>query len=159
MLYAPLQVKLHYHHVSNVKTVDTYVVVILVGIFHDLAQHHPTMQTWVGFGTGKHFHYYHINSICQEFGEREARTLPFVTPFHVLMQHPSSAVKAQIQPESMEKISGNYAAGFTSASQDGFVLLEFTSAAFRLIERFTFFFTIPRHLMTRPSARSFPIVG
>ena len=28
-------------------------------------------------------------------------------------------------------------AGFTSASHDGFVTLEFTSAAFRLIERFT----------------------
>ena len=34
-----------------VRTVDTDVVVILVGIFHDLAQHHPGIQLWVGFGT------------------------------------------------------------------------------------------------------------
>ena len=47
-----------------VRTVDTDVVVILVGIFHDLAQPHPGMQSWVGFGTGKHFRYYRVNSIC-----------------------------------------------------------------------------------------------
>ena len=28
---------------------ETHVVVIMVGIFHDLAQHHPGMQLWVGF--------------------------------------------------------------------------------------------------------------
>ena len=33
------------------------VVAILVGIFHNLVQHHPGMQLWVGFGTGKHFRY------------------------------------------------------------------------------------------------------
>ena len=46
------------------RTVGTDVVVSLVGIFHDLAQLHPGMQLRVGFGTGKHFRYYHINSIC-----------------------------------------------------------------------------------------------
>ena len=75
------------------KTVDTDVVVILVGIFHDLAQHHH-----VGFSTGKHFRYYHINSICQELGEEKARTLPLFTPSRDLMQHPSSAVKVKSQP-------------------------------------------------------------
>ena len=62
-----------------VRTVDTDVVVILVGIFHDLAQHHPGMQLWVGFGTGKHFRYYRINSICQELGEEKARALLLFT--------------------------------------------------------------------------------
>ena len=47
-----------------VRTVDTDVVVILVGIFHNLAQHYPGMQLWVGLGKRKHFLYYRVNSIC-----------------------------------------------------------------------------------------------
>ena len=35
-----------------VRTVDSDVVVILVGIFHYLVQHYPGMQLCVGFGTG-----------------------------------------------------------------------------------------------------------
>ena len=77
-----------------VRTADTDVVVILVAIFHDLAQHHPGMQLCVGFGTGKHFRYYRINSICQELGEEKALALLLFTPSRVLMQHLSSAVKA-----------------------------------------------------------------
>ena len=30
-----------------------------------VVQHHPGMQLWVSFGTGKHFRYVHIKSICQ----------------------------------------------------------------------------------------------
>ena len=78
-----------------IRTVDTDVVVILVGIFHDLAQQHPGMQLWVGFGRGKHFRYYRINSNCQELGEEKARALPLFTPSRVLMQQLSSAVKAK----------------------------------------------------------------
>ena len=101
---------------------------MLVGIFHDLAQHHPGMQLWVGFGTGKHFRYYRIDSICQELAEEKARALPLFTPSQVLIQHLSSAVKAKRQPllDSPARLRMGY-----------FVPSEFTSAAFRLIERFT----------------------
>ena len=70
---------------------------ILVGIFHDLAQPDPGMQLWVSFGTEKHFRYYRINSICQELGEEHVRALPLFTISRVLMQHLSSAVKAKSQ--------------------------------------------------------------
>ena len=64
-----------------VRTVDSDVVVILVGIFHDLVQYYPGMQFWVDFGTGKQFRYYHVNSICQELGDDKARALPFFHGF------------------------------------------------------------------------------
>ena len=54
------------------------VVVILVGIFHDLAQHHLGIQLWVG--TGKHFRYYRINSVCQEFVKEKLVLCP-CSPF------------------------------------------------------------------------------
>ncbi|KAK2189653.1 hypothetical protein NP493_100g01004 [Ridgeia piscesae] len=66
---------------EQARILNTDVVVTLVGIFHDLAQHHPGMQSWVGFGQGKHFRYYHINSVCQEFGEEKARALPYFHAF------------------------------------------------------------------------------
>ena len=55
----------------------------------------------------------------------------------VLMQHPSSAVNVKSQPGEHEKTYPAATAGFTNASQNGFIPLEFTSAAFRLIQRFT----------------------
>ena len=116
------------------------VVVILIGICHDLAKHHSGMQLWIGFGTGKHFRYYHINSICQEFGEKKAHALPFFTPSRVLVQRPSPAVEAKSQRGKHGKyIRQPLLHGFISASHinGGFFPLEFTSAAFKLIEQFT----------------------
>ena len=90
-----------------VRTVDTDVVVILVGIFHDLAQKHPGIQFWAGVGTRKHFRYYHINSTWQEPGEEKARALALFTPSRVLMQHLSSAVTAN-SVERTQTISGSH---------------------------------------------------
>ena len=64
-----------------VRTVDSDVVVILVGIFRDLVQHYRSMQFWIGFDTGKHFRYYQVNSICQELGEVKVRALAFFHAF------------------------------------------------------------------------------
>ena len=44
------------------RTVDTDVVVILVGVFHCPVQQYPDLDLWVAFGAGRHFRYYHINS-------------------------------------------------------------------------------------------------
>ncbi len=38
-----------------VRTVDTDVVVILIGHFFSLQSQHPQLDLWVAFGTGKHF--------------------------------------------------------------------------------------------------------
>ena len=44
-----------------IRTVDTDVIVILIGEFHTIHQSYPSADIWVAFGTGKHFRYYHIN--------------------------------------------------------------------------------------------------
>ena len=51
-----------------VRTVDTDVVVLLVGHFYSLCDQHPSADIWVAFGTGKHFCYYHINTIWANLG-------------------------------------------------------------------------------------------
>ena len=64
-----------------VSTVDTDVEVILAGIFFDLQEKHPDVHLWVAFGKGKHFRYYHINSLCGELGDGKSRALPFLHAF------------------------------------------------------------------------------
>ena len=107
-----------------------HVVVILVGIFHDLVQYNPEMHLWVGFVPGKHF--------ATTASTHSAKNLlcPCLPLLWFLMQHVSSVVKAKSQRGKHGKHQAA-TAGFTSASHDGFVPFEFASATFRLIERFT----------------------
>ena len=59
-----------------VHTVDTDVVIILVGKFHQLLTINPSASIWVTFGSGKAFTYFHINSICHSLGENKSLALP-----------------------------------------------------------------------------------
>ena len=42
-----------------VRTVDTDVIVIIVGKFHYLRDQHPAADVWIAFGTGRNFRYLH----------------------------------------------------------------------------------------------------
>ena len=64
-----------------VRTVDTDVVVILVGKFYHLKSIMPDLDLWVAFGMGRHFSYININTICVSLGEARSRSLPV---FHAL---------------------------------------------------------------------------
>ena len=48
-----------------IRTVDTDVIVVLIGQFHNIIDQYPNAELWVAFGTGKNFCYYSINSICE----------------------------------------------------------------------------------------------
>ena len=64
-----------------VRTVDTDVVVILAGTFHDLVATQPLTDIWVAFGMGKDYRFYHINAICESLGEPQSRALPVFHAF------------------------------------------------------------------------------
>ena len=59
-----------------IRTVDTDVLIILIGQFHSLCEQNPNADIWVGFGTGKQFRYYHINTICEQLGKDKSVSLP-----------------------------------------------------------------------------------
>ena len=54
---------------SFFRTVDTDVIVILVGKLYFLKTLCADINIWVAFGAGKHFMYYHINYICHMLGK------------------------------------------------------------------------------------------
>ena len=59
-----------------VRTVDTDVIVIIVGKLHYLREQHPAADVWIAFGTGRNFRYLHINAICNALGREKAIALP-----------------------------------------------------------------------------------
>ena len=68
-------------HNILVSTVDTDVIVILVGAYFTFYDKFPDVNIYVGFGTGKYFKYYNINNICQNLGSATSRALPFFHAF------------------------------------------------------------------------------
>ena len=64
-----------------VRTVDTDVMVIQVGLFFDLVTIQPSCDFWIAFGMGKNYRLYHINSICESLGEPRSRALPVFHAF------------------------------------------------------------------------------
>ena len=59
-----------------VRTVDTDVVVILVGKLHELKAVNAHVNIWVAFGMGRNFKFISINRICASLGEQKSRSLP-----------------------------------------------------------------------------------
>ena len=55
-----------------VRTVDTDVVVILVGKLHDLLAYNQLSKVWVAFGMGCHFSVININGVCSSLGESKS---------------------------------------------------------------------------------------
>lgn len=64
-----------------VRTVDTDVVVILIGKLHDLLGYNPQADIWVAFGMGRHYSFISINRICSNLGEPKSRSLPVFHAF------------------------------------------------------------------------------
>ena len=64
-----------------VRTVDTDVVVILVGKLHDLKAVNAHVNIWVTFGMGRNFKLISINRICASLGEQKSRSLPLFHAF------------------------------------------------------------------------------
>lgn len=64
-----------------VRTVDSDVVVILIGKFYDIQHQYPETDIWVAFGMGHHFNFLSINATCACIGETKSKSLPL---FHAL---------------------------------------------------------------------------
>ena len=58
-----------------VRSVDTDVVVILIGMFYHLIDRYPGVSIWVAFGTGRSFKHFHINTACTTLGRNKCEAM------------------------------------------------------------------------------------
>ncbi|KAG1676996.1 hypothetical protein GQR58_014039 [Nymphon striatum] len=121
-----------------VRTVDTDVIVILVGLFFNFLSAYHDIDLWVAFGMGKHFQYYSIKTVCQNLGApNNSKALPI---FHVFTGSDTTSQFAGKGKKSAWEAWKSYpevTSGFLSMVEHPFQLLDLNSATFRLLERFT----------------------
>ena len=75
------------HSNCLIRTIDTDVIVILVGKFFYLLSLNPNINIWVAFGKGKNFSNWHINSVCTLLGKEKSSALPVFHSFTVVLLH------------------------------------------------------------------------
>ena len=64
-----------------VRTVDADVLIILIGLFHDIITSCPSAAIWIGLVMGKYVQYRSVNSTCAFLGPETSRTLPMFHSF------------------------------------------------------------------------------
>ena len=62
----------------QVRTVDTDVVGVLIGVFHKLLLSQPKADIWVAFGVGKNYRLYSINALSTSLGTKRSQALPML---------------------------------------------------------------------------------
>lgn len=121
----------------NVRTVDTDVIVILVGKFQDLKLMTNDLDLWVSFGVGKSFQNYSINSICSSLGECKSRGLPI---FHALTGSDTTSAfhgKGKLSAWKAWQAYPDVTNTFEVLFVNPFNQLDQTSDHFTKLERFT----------------------
>lgn len=78
-----------------VRSVDTDVVVILIGKFHFLRAVQPDLELWVTFGMGRNFSFISVNSICDDLGQSGQSLYRFSTLSVVAIPPQHSSAKAK----------------------------------------------------------------
>ena len=120
-----------------VRTVDTDVVVILVGKFHQLLTINPFVSIWVAFGAGKAFTYFHINSICHSLGENKSLALPVFHSFTGCDTTSGFFGKGKKLAWETWKCYPDVTEAFTHMALNPYIQLDNVSQYFQMLERFT----------------------
>ena len=140
---ADTRIALHLYDAINrgarnvlVRTVDTDVIVILMGLFYDINSS-ATATIWVAFGTGKNFRYYNINSIVQELGADKSQALPFFHTFSGCDTASQFHGKGKKPVWDAWKSYPSITASFAQIFNDPFKPITVQSELFKTLERFT----------------------
>lgn len=120
-----------------VRTVDTDVIVILVGIFHDLLVVQPLADIWIAFGMGKKYRYYHINAICRNLGESKSRALPVFHAYSGCDTTSAFSGKGKKSAWHAWQVYDDVTETFVYLAKHPFEFLDINSEHFQRLERLT----------------------
>jgi hypothetical protein len=121
----------------QVRTVDTDVVVILVGLLHRFLLVNSQVVIHVAFGTGRNYVVLNVNSVWHHLGELKSKCLPV---FHAFTGcDTTSAFRGKGKKSSWLKWQqfDYVTTAFAYIAQNEFCLLEKDTDCFRILEKFT----------------------
>ena len=85
-----------------IKTVDSDVIVILVGLFYQIGA--KVDDVWIEYGAGKYMQYISIRTMYNRLGESRAKALLFFSCIHWFRHH--ICIPQQGQKNSLEYLEG-----------------------------------------------------
>jgi len=121
----------------QVRSSDTDVLVILVGVFNKLIAINADIELWVAFGTGRHFTLHHINAIVNHLGVRVSKALPVFHSFTGCDTVSSFFKKAKKSAWSAWRALPSVTETFVDLAENPFQVLSVESENFKNLERFT----------------------
>jgi hypothetical protein len=127
----------HGHKNIVVKTVDTDVIVILVGLFSQIVDDHPLLQINVEFGVGKDLKVISVNKLYEFLGHDRSNSLPF---FHAFSGSDSTSGFRGKGKKTIFKIWKSFPEAtqkFLEISSNPIAAINISSDVFKALERFT----------------------
>ncbi|KAG1704380.1 Zinc finger protein 91 [Nymphon striatum] len=119
-----------------VRTVDTDVIVILIGKFYYLLTICPSAEIWVAFGTGKDFRYININAVAQALGIEISTSLPIFHSFTGCDTVSSFYGRGKKTAWQAWKAYKEVTEAFVYIASNPFEMLDVTSRHFEQLERY-----------------------
>ena len=120
-----------------VKTVDTDMIVILLGNFEEISELCPDIDLWIAFGVSKYFALYSINAIYQETGVNTAQALPVFHAFSGCDTTSSFQGKVKRSVWEAWKSFIEVTSAFLLIAENPFKAIDITSPHFVTLEQFT----------------------
>lgn len=120
-----------------VRTVDTDVIVILIGKFNILKNICPAADIWVAFGVGKRFTYIPINTIAEALGEDKCVALPAFHSFTGCDTVSSFYGKGKKKAWEAWKCYPKVTDAFQLMAKRPYTYLNIETEHFKVLERFT----------------------
>ena len=120
-----------------VKTVDTDMIVILLGNFEEISELCPDIDLWIAFGVSKYFALYSINAIYQETGVTTALALPVFHAFSGCDTTSSFQGKGKRSVWEAWKSFIEVTSAFLFIAENPFKVIDITSPHFMTLEQFT----------------------
>ena len=120
----------------QIRSVDTDVLVIFIGKFHQILERYPDANISAALGFGKDFKIYPLNTVCEKLGVSRSRCIPL---FHVLTGSDTSAFvnKGKVTAWHAWDLCPQLTQTFLYLCEHPFVKVDTDSPYFRTVERFT----------------------
>ena len=120
-----------------VRTLDTDVLVILIGLFHDMIVSYPSAAIWIGLGMGKYVQYISVNSTCAFLGPETSRALPMFHSFTGCDTTSCFFGKGKKSAWEAWKSFPDVTEAFAFLRNHPYYQLDVDDSIFKLLERFT----------------------